>query len=267
MKRKTRQSLIFCTAIILVIAVSFFITYKAVNNNDSEAESQLQITAGQKVIDDVQEYASVHGYSMSDYPARLLTLLENHPDSADFVMEYPKYKDKTSQPNMKEYTKCSSVPLFIQWDQRWGYAAYGDGIVGLDGCGPTCLSMCAVYYLQDTKLSPDYIADYAYRKGYYKNGVGSTWDLFTKGGTKLGLTVKELPLDETVMKNALQQGDSIILSLGEGDFTTKGHFIVVTGYTNEGFKVNDPNSYKNSDKLWTYERLSPQIKNLWSVNK
>ena len=61
MKRKTRQSLIFCTAIILVIAVSFFITYKAVNNNDSEAESQLQITAGQKVIDDVQEYASAHG--------------------------------------------------------------------------------------------------------------------------------------------------------------------------------------------------------------
>lgn len=74
--------------------------------------------------------------------------------------------------------------------------------------------------------------------------MGSTWDLFTKGGTKLGLSVRELPLDESVMKNALQQGDSIILSVGEGDFTTKGHFIVVTGYADEGFKVNGPNSYK-----------------------
>lgn len=267
MKRKTKQNLIFCTAILLIIAVSFLITYKTVNNNSSEPETQLQVTAGQKVIDKVQKYASDHGYAMSDYPARLLTLLENHPESEAFVMEYPKYKDKSSEPNMKEYKKCSSVPLFIQWDQRWGYAAYGDGIVGLDGCGPTCLSMCAVYYLQDTKLSPDYVADYAYKKGYYKNGVGSTWDLFTKGGAKLGLSVRELPLDESVMKNALQQGDSIILSVGEGDFTTKGHFIVVTGYTDEGFKINDPNSYKNSDKLWTYERLSPQIKNLWAVNK
>ncbi|MDE5964920.1 MAG: hypothetical protein K2G65_05890, partial [Eubacterium sp.] len=92
MKRKTRQNLIFCIVIILVIAVSFFITYKSVHNNSGEAETQLQVTAGQKVIDDVQKYASAHGYSMSDYPARLLTLLENHPESEDFVLEYPKYK-------------------------------------------------------------------------------------------------------------------------------------------------------------------------------
>ena len=267
MKRKTKQNLIICTAIILVIAVSFFIAYRSVGSNKSESENQLEVTAGQRVIDKVQKYASSHNYSMGDYPARLLTLLENRPESEEFVLEYPKHKDETPDPNMKEYKKCSSVPLFIQWDKRWGYASYGDGIVGLDGCGPTCLSMVAVYYFQDTKLSPDYVADFAYRRGYYKDGVGSTWDLFTKGGTKLGLTVKELPLDESVMKNALQQGDSIILSVGEGDFTTKGHFIIVTGFTDEGFRVNDPNSYQNSEKVWTYERLSPQIKNLWAVNK
>ena len=265
--KKTKQSLIICIAIILVIAVSFLITYRSVNNNSSETEKKIEVTAGQKVIDKVQDYASVHNYSMTDYPARLLTLLENHPESEEFVLEYPKYKDETPNPNMKKYENCSSVPLFIQWDQRWGYAAYGDGFVGLDGCGPTCLSMVAVYYLQDTKLSPDYVADFAYSRGYYKDGVGSTWDLFTKGGKKLGLTVKELPLDESVMKSSLNQGDSIILSVGEGDFTTKGHFIVVTGYNDEGFKVNDPNSYKNSEKVWSYERLSPQIKNLWAVNK
>lgn len=267
MKRKSKQNLLIVIAIILVIAVSFLITYKVVCGNSNEPESPLAVTAGQNVIDKVQKYASEHNYSMRDYPARLLTLLENHPESEDFVLQYPKHKEETSNPDMKEYKNCSNVPLFIQWDQRWGYASYGDGIVGLDGCGPTCLSMVAVYYLQDIKLSPDYVADFAYRRGYYKNGVGSTWDLFTKGGTKLGLSVRELPLDESVMKNALQQGDSIILSVGEGDFTTKGHFIVITGYTDEGFKVNDPNSYKNSEKLWSYERLSPQIKNLWSVNK
>lgn len=266
-KKINKATFLLCVVIIIIMAVSLLVSIKTVHKNNNESEKQTNIQSSQQVIDRVQKYASSHGYAMSDYPARLLQLLETHPECEDFVLEYPKYKDKNAEPNMKEYKKCSSVPLFIQWDQRWGYAPYGDGIVGLDGCGPTCLSMCAVYYLQDTKLSPDYVADFAYRRGYYKDGVGSTWDLITKGGKKLGLTVNELPLDESVMKNALQQGSTIICSVGEGDFTTKGHFIVITDYTDEGFKVNDPNSYKNSEKLWTYECLSPQIKNLWSVNK
>ncbi len=266
-KKINKASLVLCFVIIMVIAVSLLVSIKAIHKNNREPETEVNAASSQQVIDKVQDYAADHGYLMSDYPARLLLLLENRPESETFVLEYPKYKDKSAHPNMKEYKNCTDVPLFIQWDQRWGYAPYGDGIVGLDGCGPTCLSMVAVYYLQDTKLSPDYVADFAYRRGYYEDGVGSTWDLFTKGGKKLGLSVNELPLDESVMKNALQQGSAIICSVGPGDFTSKGHFIVITDYTDEGFKVNDPNSYKNSETIWGYDRLSPQIKNLWSVNK
>ena len=48
-----------------------------------------------------------------------------------------------------------------------------------------------------------------------------------------------------------------------GDFTTKGHFIVIVG-AEEGFRVNDPNSRIRSNQLWSYERLSTQIGNLWA---
>jgi predicted double-glycine peptidase len=54
--------------------------------------------------------------------------------------------------------------------------------------------------------------------------------------------------------------------MGPGDFTTTGHFIVLTGYDGQGFIINDPNSEENSEKIWTYQQLKNQIKNLWAFS-
>ena len=51
-----------------------------------------------------------------------------------------------------------------------------------------------------------------------------------------------------------------------GDFTTSGHFIVLTGVENGKIRVNDPNSKVNSEKLWDYDRLESQINNLWAFS-
>ena len=55
--------------------------------------------------------------------------------------------------------------------------------------------------------------------------------------------------------------------MGPGDFTTTGHFIVLTGIGDNGdVLVNDPNSKKNSEKSWSIEKLIPQIRNLWTYS-
>ena len=70
------------------------------------------------------------------------------------------------------------------------------------------------------------------------------------------------------MKDALEKGGMIILSVGKGDFTVhSGHFIVLYGYKNGKFQVNDPFSYTNSSKLWDYATLSKQTKNAWIYYK
>ena len=68
------------------------------------------------------------------------------------------------------------------------------------------------------------------------------------------------------MTNALENGNPVILAMGEGDFTTTGHYIVLTGLENGFFKVNDPNSVENSRKLWSYEQLEGQIRNIWEIS-
>ena len=82
---------------------------------------------------------------------------------------------------------------------------------------------------------------------------------------KLGLQVTEIPLVKKKIMDNLNAGNPIICAMGKGDFTTSGHYIVLVG-TEEGLlRVNDPNSYANSEKLWSYEELESQFRNLWVI--
>ena len=211
----------------------------------------------------IAAFAQEHNLTLSDWPDSLLELLEKNPEAADFVLNYPLKKDLCPEIDLHEYTDCSEVPLFLQWDERWGYTVYGDNIMGLSGCGPTCLSMVCVYLLNDPQYSPRYIADFAQENGYCVPGNGSSWTLISEGGVMLGLDVIEIPLDEDRIIRNLEVGNPVVCIMGPGDFTSTGHFIVMTGYEDGKIKVNDPNSPDRSNMLWDYDAIKDQIRNLW----
>lgn len=204
---------------------------------------------------------------VADLPEELRELLAKNPDTKEFVLNYSLKKNQNFDIDLTEYENSDSVPLFFQWDERWGYTQYGSNVMGLTGCGPTCLSMVCVFLLKDATYTPRYVADFAEENGYCVSGSGSAWTLISEGGEILGLDVTEIPLDENrIMKN-LKQGNPIICIMGPGDFTATGHFIVLTGCEDGKFKVNDPNSKINSEQLWAYEDIKGQIKNLWVCKK
>lgn len=86
----------------------------------------------------------------------------------------------------------------------------------------------------------------------------------TDGASQFGITGRELGLDQSVVKNELKNGHPIICSMGPGDFTSKGHFIVLAEWEDGAIRVYDPNSKKRSSVLWSYDTISSQVKNLWS---
>lgn len=89
----------------------------------------------------------------------------------------------------------------------------------------------------------------------------------TEGSRSFDVKGKEIALDETVVMKHLRKGRPIICSVGPGDFTKEGHFIVLAGVQEGKIIVNDPNSKKRSNRLWTYENIEGQIKNLWVFQK
>ena len=202
-----------------------------------------------------------------EYPESLLKLLEKNPETKDFVMNYPKNKDKQVDIDISKEVTQGKIPLFLQWDERWGYETYGDDFLALTGCGPTCLSMVRCGLSGDSTWNPYKTARMAENGGYYVSGTGSSWDLMTRGASELGLNYEEVIFDEEHIKAALEAGMPIICVVGPGDFTDSGHFLVLTGVDEEGrIILNDPNSKIRSKEAWDINQLMRQIKNLWAYS-
>ena len=215
----------------------------------------------------IAAFAQQHHLQAEAWPDDLVAFLEKNPEAKDFVLNYPLKKNLDPTIDLSEYTNGDSVPLFMQWDERWGYNPYAGELMGLSGCGPTCLSMVCIYLLKDAKYSPEYVANFAERNGYSVSGNGSAWTLISSGGKELGLNVTEIPLDENRIIRNLEAGNPIICVMGPGDFTTTGHFIVMTQCVDGKIKVNDPNSKARSEILWELSGITDQIRNLWVCQK
>lgn len=214
----------------------------------------------------VKDYADQMGISYGEYPESLIQLLERNPETEEFVLNYP-FRDEQALVTFDE-DLSGGVPLLMQWDQRWGYIKYGSDVVGITGCGPICLSMTGYYVTGDADtFAPHNMVKFASENGYYSAGNGSSWTLISEGGVKLGLDVTEIPLVKKRIMDNLEVDNPIICAMGPGDFTTSGHYIVLTGTEDGKIKVNDPNSHANSERLWTYEEIEGQIRNLWVIRE
>ena len=159
-----------------------------------------------------------------------------------------------------------SDPLFLQKDPRWANVKYGDSTIGGAGCGPVCLSMVVYSLTRDETITPDKVAKYAEKNGHYVKNAGTAWSLFTAGGKHYGLKVNGLSISESEMKNALDKGGKLILSVKPGIFSRGPHIIEIYGYDNSGFKVNEPLSSKRSAKTYKFNQFKDIIKAIWAYN-
>ena len=257
-KAKQKLSIWVTLALILIIAVTGILTFPTLWTEltfyrQEHTQAELKVKA----------YAEEMGIFYRKYPKSLIELLERNPETEDFVLNYPFRKDVAVAAFAPD--RFEGVPLLMQWDKRWGYLKYGTDVVGITGCGPVCLAMAGYYVTGSEDFSPERMVKFAARNGYYSAGNGSSWTLISEGGVKLGLKVTELPLVKKKILDNLEAGKPIICAMGKGDFTSTGHYIVLVGTEDGLLRVNDPNSYANSEKLWSYEQLESQFRNLWVI--
>ncbi len=213
-----------------------------------------------------QAFFQEHGLTEADYLEGMFEVYEYFPEVRDFILNYPLKKDTVNPVDISGYDRSQGVPLFYQWDEMWGYLPYGKSVCGLAGCGPTSLSMVAYYLTGNTEYTPVYMMEFAQNNGHTGKGGGTNWSLFNKGAVELGLKVEELPLYEGAIKKRLEAGIPIVVNVGPGDFTRNGHYMVLVGYENGMIRINDCFSKINSEKLWSYDQIEGQIKNLWAIS-
>jgi len=232
------------------------------NLTEPKAYSDSEISENLKELAQTsKEYREIYD-NIDLYPDDLLAALCSNSEMLEFVSGYLNADSNTNGEFTSEELE-ESFPLLMQWDDRWGYDYYGDDCIGLVGCAPTCMSMVVLGLTKDKDATPDQVAAYAQKEGYYIQGTGTSWSLMTEGALHFGIEGNELSLNESTVLKELQAGHPIICSMRPGDFTTQGHFIVLIGVQDGKIIVNDPNSKKRSGVLWDYDTLARQIKNLW----
>ena len=209
------------------------------------------------------------------YSDDLLIWLFEHQEALQWVIDYPEQSVRSEEElsaqglqavNLKDYRIQNHIPVYFQWSEVWGYASYGSENIGMGGCGPTSLSMVATGLTGNTSFTPKYVADMSVNMGYYVESVGTDWSLMTEGASQLGINSAQLTnWSEDSLKSELSAGHPIICSMGPGDFTNQGHFIVLSGLTEDGkVLVNDPNSKINSRKKWDLNTIINQMNAAWS---
>lgn len=251
-KRKRRGSFLRKASAVLVVITVLFVLKNVIGEQIILTRDGI-VWSGD--LDSVYQDAG----DMSD---TLRQLVENNPETIDFVRGYQEKKDLPPAEDIGEVA-AGVIPHLLQWDERWGYQIYGDNMIAVNGCGPTVISMVAAGLTGDNTITPYRVAKFAEENGYYEGDAGTSWALMTDGAAQFGIYGEELGLSEGEIFSALVNGTPIICSMSPGDFTTTGHFIVLVGIEDGKIRVNDPNSVKRSEKLWDYETLYPQISNLW----
>lgn len=167
-----------------------------------------------------------------------------------------------------KHMEKGNIPLFIQWDKRWGKNVYGDGTIASNGCGPTALAMVIAGLTKRSDMYPNVLAEYSMRRGFYVPGVGSSWELMTQAALDYGLQVQTIDMDETAILVKLHANHPIICSVGPGDFTAIGHFIVLIGIDKQGkILVHDSKSRVRSKRSYEFTRLKKQVRQAWVYGK
>ena len=278
-KRKMNNSIKVLLVIVIIIFLANFISSnsyliyrgidKILNNNNTINENIITTEDTKDILKEMAKSDSRINKILENYnkyPEVLLEMLSRNSDMTDYVINYLDKKGTVITDNIGKVKK-GEFSLLLQYDTRWGYGKYGDSVIAISGCGPTVISMVIAGLTGDNSITPYDVAKYSEGNGYYDPLAGTSWSLFTEGVLEYGIKGTTISLSKNIMMNELENGHPIVCSMRKGDFTTTGHIILITGVKDGKFIVNDPNSKERSLKLWDYETLEPQIRNLWSFEK
>ena len=181
---------------------------------------------------------------------------------------------KTDEVNIYEISNMNvnllEIPLYLQYLGPWSNTIYGDGNIAQKGCCPTCLAM-VLSYLKKEVILPNDITSFT-GNNYYVNGQGSSWNIFEAVANHWNVSCTNIGKNQAALIKSLSDGKPVIASMAPGTFTKGGHFIVLTGITEDGnIKVNDPNDNSTTknfkDKEFDPSLIIRESKNFWSLEE
>ena len=170
---------------------------------------------------------------------------EQEVESEDFELQGEiAYNGTTEYPNIS-LGNYAGLTYYNQTDSRWRnhqYSSIGDSsqTIGTSGCGPTSAAM-VVTAIKGT-ITPPEMGDLFVQYGYRSSNNGTYWSAFRWTADVFDIGYQETSSLDTAI-NLVRNNNYVIVSVGNGLFTTGGHFIVIVGIDGDTLKIYDPYLY------------------------
>lgn len=152
--------------------------------------------------------------------------------------------DKAKSWNV-ELGDYQGLTYFSQIDSRWKnilYTSTGNKTqtIGSSGCGSTCASM-VVSSIKGT-ITPDVMSEIFVKNGYRSANNGTYWSAYRAVADEFNIGYTETSDIQKALE-LLRNNNYVIVSCGNGLFTTGGHYIVLVGIEGNTLKIYDPYLY------------------------
>jgi hypothetical protein len=173
------------------------------------------------------------------------------------------------------------TPMFLQYDPQWGTTMYSSinnpsQTIASSACGPVSFAMVLSHFNKISEIEDSVIksfqgskiyrlvlssTQYALEKRFRTAENGTATKFLESSGEAVGLKVEyisqqnAISKDSSKIKSHLENGKPIIASMGPGNFTQSGHYILLSGMKDNVVIVNDPNSEARSNQGWRLETI------------
>ena len=234
---------------------------------DPQAAQALLAQADDPQVASIIADAQALGEADERLANKLLKLAANDPAARPFVADFPSSYPGTTAGNLtKDDLAGDGIPLFMQWDERWGFMEYIGGPMGTKGCCPTCLSMLYAGFSGRCDMSPYIVSRLATESGLCDAENGTYGEFVGYFAQHVGLDYAEV-YDLDGAASYLSDGWALVCNLGAGEFTDVGHYVLVTGWADDAgsVQVNDPYNSSVDAQAWPLSTIYYECNSAYAV--
>ena len=249
MNENKKRNIVLIIVTICVAFLSGFGFYNANKDNSTE-----EIVAG--AVNEIKDYITTYNMTQEEIEELPSTEIVEQTEEQEQAQEQ-EVEDESFQlqgeiayNGTTEYPQISlgnytGLTYYNQTDSRWRYHQYssvGDSsqTIGTSGCGPTSAAM-VVTAVKGT-ITPPEMGDLFVQYGYRSANNGTYWSAFRWVADVFDIGYQECSSLDTAV-NLVRNNNYVVVSVGNGLFTTGGHFIVIVGIEGDTLKIYDPYLY------------------------
>ena len=242
MDKEKIVGIVLIISIIITLMIDLYVTYQKTGEIDQNKIGEALNIIQDEIKDLNQSSTEIPELKESD--EQNLELQEVEDESFELQGEIA-YEGGKAESWGLEAKGQPQLTYISQIDSRWRYYPYTSTgntsqTIGSSGCGVASATMIIDSIVGNVSVTD--VADTFVKYGYRSANNGTYWSAYRAIADEFNIEYQETSNFETML-NKLRNNNYIICSVGNGLFTTGGHYIVIYAVDNDTLKIYDPYLY------------------------